>query len=392
MKYERRTLVVLGIILAVLISALAYPIWSYVRKTSNIDDIRISYKLDRRLNSGVYGGDHWVSQPTFSAEGAVEARATAFDARDNSIDINPKWTASDPDMVTVSPGQGSEVKITVKRAGQSAVQVTTPEISTELAIKAELQNNVIRFEISQLAVKRTSAGAQDNEPFGNQKEKLSYALGMNLGTGIRKQSLEVDTDLVIKGLKDSLSGGEMLLNENEVRGIVGSLANELKYKQITLVSEKNREQGEAFLAENKNKEGVITLNSGLQYKVIKMGDGKKPTLDDTVVCKYRGTFIDGKEFDNSDRRKEPPAFPVTATIKGWSEALQLMPAGSRWQLFIPPDLAYGANGARNGVGPNATLIFDVELISIKDRSQKGTKTAKAAEEEGKETAEQGTDR
>jgi FKBP-type peptidyl-prolyl cis-trans isomerase FklB len=386
MKNERRTLALFGTLLAILILALVYPILSSVQKTASVNDIRISYKLDRRLNSGVYGGEQWVSQPTFSAQDAVEAKATGLDSKDNPIEINPKWTASDPDMVTVSPSQGSEVKITVKRAGQSTVQVTSPGIATDLAIKAELQNNVIRFEISRLAVKRTlETGAQDNEAFGSQKEKLSYALGMNLGAGIRKQSLEVDTELIIKGLKDALSGGEMLLTEIEVRNIVGILQNELKYKQITLLAEKNKEQGEAFLAENKNKEGVITLGSKLQYKVLKAGEGKKPTLDDTVVCKYQGTFIDGKEFDNSDKRKEPEAFPLKAVIKGWSEALQLMPVGSRWQLFIPSDLAYGTRGAKNGIGPNATLIFEVELTSIKDSSGKGAQAAKAEERE--ETAE-----
>jgi FKBP-type peptidyl-prolyl cis-trans isomerase FklB len=388
MKNKRLIVAIFIVILTILILALAYPILSRVQKAAAVSDIRISYKLDRRLNSGVYGGDHWVSQPTFSAQDAVEARALGIDTKGNPIYINPTWIASDPDMVAVSPSQGDEVKITVKRAGQSSVQVTSPGIATELAIKAESQNNVIRFEISRLGVKRTSeANAQSTETFSSQKEKLSYALGMNLGSGIRKQSLEVDAGLIVKGLQDALLNGEMLLTDDEVRGIVGALQNELKYKQITLVAEKNREQGEAFLAGNKDKEGVTTLVSGLQYKILKAGDGKKPTLDDTVVCKFRGTLIDGKQFDSSDKRNEPPAFPLKTVIKGWSEALQLMPVGSNWQLFIPPQLAYGARGTNSGIGPNATLIFDVELISIKNSSGQSAQSAKA--EERKETVMKG---
>src|SRR3954462_15822416 len=142
MKNKRRTLAIIGVFLVILILALVYPMLSYVQKAAPVNDIRISYKLDSRLNSGVYGGDHWVSQPTFSAQDNVEARAMGLDSKSNPIDINPKWIASDPDMVTVSPSESSEVKITVKRAGQSTVQVTSPGISTELAIKAELQDNV----------------------------------------------------------------------------------------------------------------------------------------------------------------------------------------------------------------------------------------------------------
>jgi hypothetical protein len=141
---------------------------------------------------------------------------------------------------------------------------------------------------------------------------------------------------------------------------------------------KNKELGEAFLSENKKKEGVITLDSGLQYKIIKTGEGNKPAASDTVVCHYRGTFIDGKEFDSSYRRRQPMIFPVAKAIKGWREALGLMPAGSQWQLFIPPDLAYGARGAGRKIGPEETLIFDVELIAIKDSAAAGASTAQTS--------------
>jgi FKBP-type peptidyl-prolyl cis-trans isomerase FklB len=162
-----------------------------------------------------------------------------------------------------------------------------------------------------------------------------------------------------------------LLTEEEARAAIMHLQAQLRQKQIEamkLAGEKNQKAGEAFLAENKKKEGVVTLPSGLQYKILKAGEGKKPTAEDTVVCNYRGTLIDGTEFDSSYKRGEPATFPVRGVIKGWTEALQLMPVGSKWQLFIPPTLAYGERGAGAQIGPDATLIFEVELISIKEKS------------------------
>jgi FKBP-type peptidyl-prolyl cis-trans isomerase FklB len=132
-------------------------------------------------------------------------------------------------------------------------------------------------------------------------------------------------------------------------------------------ADKNKAEGEAFLAANKSKEGIVTLPSGLQYKILTEGKGPKPTAADTVVCNYRGTLINGTEFDSSYKRGEPATFPVGGVIKGWTEALQLMPVGSKWQLFIPSGMAYGERGAGADIGPNATLIFEVELISIQEK-------------------------
>jgi FKBP-type peptidyl-prolyl cis-trans isomerase FklB len=280
--------------------------------------------------------------------------------------------------VTVTPAEGNEVKISVKRAGQSSVQVTTPGVSKELAIKAESQNNVLRFEITQREAKRVAEAAAPGAPgFDSEKEKRSYALGENLGLNIRRQSVEVDAALVVEGFKDGLAGSGMRLGEDDVRAVVGALEKELLTNMVAAAGEKNKKEGEAFLADNKSREGVVALESGLQYKVLKAGDGKKPTLDDTVVCKYRGTLIDGKEFDTSDKRGKPGEFPLKRVIKGWAEALQLMPVGSKWQLFIPPELAYGARGNTGGIGPNATLIFEVELVSIKAPSAKNVRAAEA---------------
>jgi FKBP-type peptidyl-prolyl cis-trans isomerase len=182
----------------------------------------------------------------------------------------------------------------------------------------------------------------------------------------------VDSAALIQGMKDALGGGKTLLTEEEARAALMKLQSEMQAKQQAKASEegeRNKKEGETFLAANKGKEGVVTLPSGLQYKILTPGTGPKPAATDSVVCNYKGTLINGTEFDSSYKRGEPATFPVTGVIKGWTEALQLMPVGSKWQLFIPSDLAYAARGTPGGpIGPNATLIFEVELISIKDKT------------------------
>ena len=203
------------------------------------------------------------------------------------------------------------------------------------------------------------------------KDKQSYALGMNIGMGMHRQGLEVNPDLVMRGFKDSFVGGKTAMTEDEARAALTELQAEMKKKmqeKTQQASATNKKDGDAFLAANKAKEGVVTLPSGLQYKILKEGTGPKPTASDTVVCNYKGTLIDGKEFDSSYKRGEPATFPVGGVIKGWTEALQLMPVGSKWQLFIPADLAYGDRGAGADIGPGATLIFEVELMSIQEKA------------------------
>lgn len=200
-----------------------------------------------------------------------------------------------------------------------------------------------------------------------QKEKASYALGMNFGTGLRKQSIDIDPAILARGLRDSFSNGQTLLTEDEARAVLTQLQGEVRKKQQELtqqLGDANKKQGMAFLEANKTKDGVVTLPSGLQYKVIQEGSGPKPAPTDKVVCNYRGTLLDSTEFDSSYKRGQPATFPLTGVIKGWTEALQLMPVGSKWQLFIPPELAYGERGAGSQIGPNSTLIFEVELLSI----------------------------
>jgi len=212
--------------------------------------------------------------------------------------------------------------------------------------------------------------AQDNLVLKDKKEKISYIIGMDIGQNLKNQSIDVDPDILARGLKDGLSGGKPPLSEQEIRETMTAFQKEVKAKQEELIkklAEKNKREGETFLAENKKKEGVQTLPSGVQYKVIKAGAGPKPQLTDTVTTHYRGTLIDGREFDSSYRRGKPATFQVKGIIPGWTEALQLMEVGAKWQLFIPSSLAYGEGGAGREIGPNATLIFEVELISIQEK-------------------------
>lgn len=220
-------------------------------------------------------------------------------------------------------------------------------------------------------------------PLQTQKEKASYAIGMNVGQGLHQsltqQSVDVDNALLLQGFKDALSGGKTLMTEEEAKAVLTQLTNDLRAKQEEkqkAAAETNKKEGEAFLAANKTKPGVITLPSGLQYKILTPGTGPKPTAADTVSCNYRGTLINGKEFDSNAKAGKPITFPVTGVIKGWTEALQLMPVGSKWQLWIPSDLAYGPQQRGPDIGPNSTLIFEVELVSIEPKAEPKTEPKK----------------
>ena len=213
----------------------------------------------------------------------------------------------------------------------------------------------------------TAAVAQDAAPeFKTDKDKFSYALGMNFGENFRKQGLELDPALFSKAFAEAFNTGKTGMSEQDMQAVLTAAAQEIRKKQAAVQAQKSEQaqkEGEQFLADNKTKEGVVTLPSGLEYKILKQGTGEKPTLDDTVVCNYKGTLINGTEFDASEKHGGPATFPVKGVIAGWTEALQLMPVGSKWQLFVPAGLAYGAQGPPD-IGPNATLIFEVELVSI----------------------------
>ncbi|HKS96456.1 MAG TPA: FKBP-type peptidyl-prolyl cis-trans isomerase [Terriglobia bacterium] len=204
---------------------------------------------------------------------------------------------------------------------------------------------------------------------------MSYAIGMNegrrLSQGIKQNDLDVDQALILRAVKDALSGSKFLLTDEEAQTTLKALqaelvkAQELKAQQL---AETNKKESDEFLAANKAKDGVVTLPSGLQYKVLEEGTGPKPSVSDMVTVNYRGTLLNGTEFDSSYKHGQPATFNVGQIIKGWTEALQLMPVGSKWELYIPPDLAYGARGAGQNIGPNSALIFEVELISIQPKT------------------------
>ena len=258
--------------------------------------------------------------------------------------------------------------------GNAQAQETPPAKTDQAPSKAQPASAAPKAPATKAPAKtpaKTTA-AKGTAPVAlkTQKEKFSYALGMNLGMSLKKQSVEVDPVILSQGLKAALAGGKALLTPEEAQATLMEVQNDLRKKQqekMQVVGEANKKEGAAFLASNKTKEGVVTLPSGMQYKILKEGTGPKPAATDSVVCNYRGTLINGTEFDSSYKRGQPATFPVVGVIKGWTEALQLMPVGSKWQLFIPSELAYAERGAGGDIGPNATLIFEVELMSIQEK-------------------------
>ena len=258
-------------------------------------------------------------------------------------------------------------------AAPSANSTKTPAASAQQAPAAKSGTTPATKSGQAAAAKKP-----DTFELKTDKDKASYAIGMNIGQNLRKQGEVIDATVVQRGMKDALAGNKTLMTEDEAKAALMTLQASMRKKQeeqVQQMAETNKKDGDAFLAENKTKAGVVTQPSGLQYKVLAEGTGPKPTAADSVVCNYKGTLLDGTEFDSSAKHGGPATFPVSGVIKGWTEALQLMPVGSKWQLFVPSDLAYGQRGAGGGIAPNSTLIFEVELVSIKssDAAQPGVK-------------------
>lgn len=200
-----------------------------------------------------------------------------------------------------------------------------------------------------------------------QKEKLSYSIGVDIGKNFQKQEIDIDPTILVKGINDVLNNRKILLTEDEMREVFTTFQSEMQAKQtekMAKMREKNKKEGDAFLEANKKKEGVVTLPSGLQYKELKAGDGELPKASDSVTVNYRGTLINGTEFDSSYKRGQPASFQVSGVIPGWTEALQLMKVGAKWEIYVPANLAYGEQGAGQFIEPNSTLLFEIELISI----------------------------
>lgn len=227
------------------------------------------------------------------------------------------------------------------------------------------------FFVAALALLLTACNSQQGSSkkaeLKVQKDSVSYAIGLDVGTTFKRQEITVNYDAFIQGMKDAADSGKRMMNEEQIAKTMMAFQQQMMaqaQEKMKGALEKNKKEGEAFLAENKKQPGVVTTASGLQYKVITMGKGPKPKASNEVTVHYRGTLLNGTEFDNSYKRGEPVTFPCGGVIKGWTEVLQLMPVGSKWQVWVPSDLGYGERSAGQ-IGPNSTLVFDVELLAIK---------------------------
>ena len=247
----------------------------------------------------------------------------------------------------------STLTVGILMLGTTAAQ-TTPASTSKPATAAKTGTTGATAKTSSTAKPHTATAATSQQALTlkTEKEKLSYAIGMNIGESMKKDSLDIDATVLSRAIKDALTGSKLAMTDAEAKAVMDSFRAEMMKKQqakAAAAGDANKLAGQKFLAANKSKEGVVTLPSGLQYKIIKEGTGPKPTASDTVVTNYRGTLIDGTEFDSSYKRGEPATFPVGQVIKGWTEALQLMPVGSKWELFVPSELAYGERspGARD---------------------------------------------
>jgi FKBP-type peptidyl-prolyl cis-trans isomerase len=244
-----------------------------------------------------------------------------------------------------------------------------------LILKAAGALGVIAVFVAGVVTARARATAAPNSAppkLESERDKLSYGMGVAMARTFQRQGADIDVDVVARGLRDAIQGKKLLVAEEELRAALGGLQGDLKqkYARARSAADANRKEAEAFLASNARKDGVVTLPSGLQYRIIKAGHGKKPTDADDVQCHYRGALVDGTEFDSSYERGRPATFKLASVIPGLREALRLMPVGSRWQLVVPPQLAYGERGVRGEkgtpgkIGPNATLLFDLDLLAI----------------------------
>ena len=214
------------------------------------------------------------------------------------------------------------------------------------------------------------------QPLESLKEKESYSIGYQVGLSMMRDGVEVDLDTLIKGLQDAISEKDPLLNNEEMRDLIVDRRERAKEAQMQKLLEtraKNAEETQKFLSENVKKQGIMTTESGLQYKILKAGEGISPESEDTVTVHYKGTFIDGEEFDSSYSRGEPQTFQANRVIKGWTEALQMMKVGSKWKIFLPPRLAYGTSGHGETIPPNKVLVFEIELLSVEDTGEKQDK-------------------
>jgi FKBP-type peptidyl-prolyl cis-trans isomerase len=273
--------------------------------------------------------------------------------------------------------------VTVFAAGASSAQqpakadaAKAPAGGAQTPAKAPAKSSAATATPAKTAKAPAKAPAKAAPALATQKQKLSYALGMNFGLSMKQSAMQVDFDSFVRGLVDQFKGQKTQLSPSQMAEILTQAQQEMQARQQAeqarqeeqqkVLGEKNKREGDAFLAQNKARPGVVTLPSGLQYEIVTPGDGPTPKATDTVTTHYRGTLIDGTEFDSSYKRGQPASFSVGGVIKGWTEALQLMKVGAKWKLYIPASLAYGEQQRGQHITPNSVLIFDIELLAIKE--------------------------
>jgi len=214
----------------------------------------------------------------------------------------------------------------------------------------------------------TAMAATDAASLATDKDKLSYSIGADLGKNFKTQGIDINPEALAKGMQDGMTGTQLILTEQQMKDVLNKFQKDLMAKrsvEFNKKSDENKSKGEAFLTENKGKTGVVVLPSGLQYKILEAGTGTKPGKSDTVTVEYTGHLIDGTVFDSTEKTGKPATFQVSQVIPGWTEALQLMPAGSTWEIYVPSGLAYGPRSVGGPIGPNETLVFKIHLISVK---------------------------
>lgn len=259
------------------------------------------------------------------------------------------------------------------------------------AVGAVTTNGVKSGDIAPVAT--TTSASVNSVDMANERDKLSYVLGADIGQNFKHHQIDLNTSALIKGIQDGFAGSALLVSREEMERTLQAFQKQFhegQAKKMKEMAEENKKSGEAFMAENKGKSGVVALPSGLQYKVITAGTGPKPTVNDRVTVEYTGKLVNGKIFDSTERMGRPVTFKVSDVIPGWTEVLQLMNEGSVWEVYIPSNLAYGEEGVGGVIGPNETLIFNINLLSVKKSDTQSHQQNKAPAERERRSSKTAT--
>jgi len=331
------------------------------------------------------GQDSSASAPAKPADKSTDAKTTPAkpDAKTAAKKPSTATPATKPAAIT-----DSQANAPTKASPASGSASSTKQTPTAPAGKADATKTgqAAAAKTGKAGASKTATTRSAPLTLNTPKDKQSYAIGINVGKGLsqnlKQSGVEIDPAILTRAIKDVLAGDKQLMTDDEAKATLQVLQTEMRNAQAEKtkqLADANKKEGDEFLAANKTKEGVTTLPGGLQYKVLQEGTGPKPTATDSVTVNYRGTLVNGAEFDSSYKRGQPFTTQVAGgIIKGWTEALELMPVGSKWQLFIPSDLAYGPSGRPPVIGPSSTLVFEVELLSIQPKPAAPTPAATPA--------------